>query len=122
MGGPQLVNTTFEGQPEHIFNLNFGYDNPDTGWATNLVYNFTGSYLTGVPFGTQDRAVRRDSFSQLDLIVQKRIDLWDGVGIVKLKCGNLLDSTDREFFEGTDLVYRSYKPGRNFSLSFTFEY
>ncbi|BCX47143.1 hypothetical protein HAHE_10510 [Haloferula helveola] len=116
------ISTTFEGQPNHIFNMNLGYDNPDTGWSANLVYNFTGSYLTGVPLSEVDPAIRRESFDLLDLIVQKRFDLWEGVGIVKLKCGNLLDSVDREVFDGTGLAYESYKPGRSFSLSFKFEY
>lgn len=116
------ISSTFEGQPNHIFNLNFGYDNLETGWAANLVYNFTGSYLTGVPLSEVNPPIRRESYSLLDLIVQKRFDLWEGVGIVKLKFGNLLDSVDREIFDGTGLVYESYKPGRSVGLSFKFEY
>ncbi|MBK1828180.1 outer membrane beta-barrel protein [Haloferula rosea] len=116
------ISTTFEGQPNHIFNMNLGWDDADSGWSANLIYNFTGSYLTGVPLSDVDPAIRRESFDLLDLVVQKRFDLWDGVGIVKLKCGNLLDSVDKQVFDGTDLVYESYSPGRNFSLSFKFEY
>ena len=116
------ISSTFEGQPNHIFNLNLGYDNVDTGWSANLIYNFTGSYLTGVPLSDVDPPIRRESFDLLDLVIQKRFDLWDGVGIVKLKCGNLLDSVDKQVFDGTDLTYESFSPGRNFSLSFKFEY
>lgn len=116
------ITTTFEGQPNYIFNFNLGYDDSNSGWAANLIYNFTGSYLTGVPLSDASPAVRRDSFGLLDLVVQKRFDIWDGVGIVKLKCGNLLDSVDRQVFDGTDLVYESYSPGRTFGLSFKYEY
>ncbi|MFC7339334.1 outer membrane beta-barrel protein [Haloferula chungangensis] len=121
-GASRTIHTTFEGQPEHIFNLNLGYDNVETGWAVNLIYNFTGSYLTGVPLSDIDPPIRRESFDLLDLVVRKRFDIWNGVGIVKLKCGNLLDSTDTQVFDGTDKIYESYKPGRSYSISFKYEF
>ncbi|MGB6223634.1 outer membrane beta-barrel protein, partial [Haloferula sp.] len=118
----RTIQSTFEGQPNHIFNLNLGYDNEETGWAANLIYNFTGSYLTGVPLSDVDPPIRRESFDLLDLVIRKQFDIWEGVGIVKLKCGNLLDSTDTQVFDGTSEIYESFRPGRNFSLSFKYEF
>ena len=120
--GIQTITTTYEGQPDHIFNFIFGYDHQPTGWSANLIYNYTGSYLTGVPLTDTTPAIRRDAYHSLDLVLMKRFDLRECVGTVKLKLGNLLDGTDTERVEDSELIYRSYKPGRSASLSFEVEF
>ena len=120
--GSQTVSTTFDGQPDYIFNLIFGWDHEDLGLSATLNYNFTGSYLTSVPLGAAEPAVRRDDYHQLDLILQKRFELSQGVGIVKLNFGNLLDSADTQRFDGTDLIYSSYRRGRTYGLEFEYRF
>jgi outer membrane receptor protein involved in Fe transport len=82
----------------------------------------TGSYLTSVPSSSVEPPVRREAYTQLDLIIQKRFEFEKGVGIVTINFGNLLDSADTELFDGTDLVYRSFKPGRTFGLKFDYQF
>ena len=113
----QSIDSSYEGQPEHIFNLILGYDHKDSGWGGSLVYNFTGSYLTGVPLTAASPAILREAYNSLDLILYKNFTAWGCDGSVKLKFGNLLDETDTQVFEDTDFVYESFKPGRSVSLS-----
>ncbi len=117
-----LVTTTFDGQPNYILNCALGWADEELGLSATLNYNLTGSYLTAVPLGVDEPPVRREAYNQLDLIVQKRFEFDHGVGIVTLNFGNLLDSEDTEFFDGTDLVFRSFKPGRSFGLKFDYEF
>jgi len=120
--GSQTVSTTFDGQPDYIFNLIFGWDHEDLGLSATLNYNFTGSYLTSVPLGAAEPPVRRDDYHQLDLVIQKRFEMHHGVGIVKLNFGNLLDSTDTQTFDGTDLIYSSFRRGRTYGLEFEYRF
>lgn len=118
----QTLSTTFDGQPNYIFNLGLGWNDRDAGWSATLNYNLTGSFLTGVPGSTIEPPIRRDAYNQLDLIVQRKFDLGRGVGIVTFNFGNLLDSVDRELFDGTDFVVSSFKPGRSFGLKFDYKF
>ncbi|RYD33437.1 MAG: TonB-dependent receptor, partial [Verrucomicrobiaceae bacterium] len=120
--GSQTGSTTFDGQPDYIFNLMLGWDHEELGLSATLNYNFTGSYLTSVPLGAAEPPVRRDDYHQLDLVLQKRFELSQGVGIVKLNFGNLLDSTDTQRFDGTDLIYSSYRRGRTYGLEFEYRF
>jgi TonB-dependent receptor len=121
-GESQLVNSSFEGQPEHIFNLLFGYEHAEWGVKTSLVYNYTGEYLTGVPATVGSPSIMREAYSSLDLVISKSFELWECDGTVKLKIGNLLDSEDTQVFAPTELVYQSYSPGRSLSLSADFAF
>jgi TonB-dependent receptor len=118
----QLVSSTFDGQPEYIYNLILGWDHKDSGWAATLNYNFTGSYLTSVPSSSVEPPVRREAYNQIDLVVQKKFEFEQGVGIVTLNIGNLLDAEDTESFDGTNLTYRSYRPGRTYGIKFEYEF
>ena len=117
-----LLTTTFDGQPDYIFNLALGWDDKDTGWAATLNYNLTGSFLTGVPGSAFEPPIRREAYSQLDLIIQKQFEFKHGVGIVTLNFGNLLDSVDRQVFDGTDFVVSSFKPGRSIGLKLDYKF
>lgn len=116
-GDTELINSSFEGQPEHIINLMVGYTYEP--WLTNvsLVYNYTGSYLTGVPPTADAAAVIRESFHSLDLVISKDFQFDHCDGTVKLKLVNLLNSEDSQVFEGTNLPFNSFHPGIGISLS-----
>jgi TonB-dependent receptor len=121
-GESQLVDSTFEGQPENIFNLIVGYDHEEWGLRTSLVYNFTDSYLTGVPATVESPSIVRDPYHSLDFVLSKSFNAWNCDGKVTLKITNLLDSDDTEVFAPTELVYKSYSPGRSLSISADFEF
>jgi len=121
-GQSQVVDSTFEGQPENIFNLILGYDHEEWGLRTSLVYNFTDSYLVGVPATVESPSIVRDPYHSLDFVLSKSFNAWNCDGKVTLKITNLLDSEDTEVFAPTELVYRSYSPGRSLSLSADFAF
>lgn len=121
-GQSQVVDSTFEGQPENIFNLILGYEHEELGLRSSLVYNFTDSYLVGVPATVESPSIVRDPFHSLDFVVSKAFEAWNCDGKVTLKITNLLDSDDTEVFAPTELVYRSYSPGRSLSLSADFAF
>jgi TonB-dependent receptor len=121
-GQSQVVDSTFEGQPENIFNLILGYDHEEMGLSASLVYNFTDSYLVGVPATAESPSIVRDPFHSLDFVISKSFEAWNCDGKVTLKITNLLDSQDTEVFAPTELVYRSFSPGRGLSLSADFEF
>jgi outer membrane receptor protein involved in Fe transport len=90
-GASQVVDSTFEGQPENIFNFILGYEHEELGFGASLVYNLT-------------------------------FNAWNCDGKVTLKITNLLDYEDTQLFAPTELVYKSYSPGRSLSLSADFEF
>ena len=75
-----------------------------------------------MPLSASEPPVRREAYSQLDLIVQKEVELPHGVGIVKLNFGNLLNPTDTQAFDGTGLVYSSYRRGRTYGVEFEYRF
>ena len=121
-GQSQLVDSTFEGQPENIFNLILGYDHEEWGLRASLVYNFTDSYLVGVPATVESPSIVRDPYHSLDFVLSKSFTAWNCDGKVTLKITNLLDSDDTEVFAPTELIYKSYSPGRSLSISADFEF
>ena len=122
LGESQVVDSTFEGQPENIFNLIFGYNHEGLGLRTSFVYNFTDSYLTGVPATVESPTIMRDPYHSLDFVISKSFRAWDCDGKVTLKFTNLLDRKDRQVFVPTDLIYKSYSPGQSVSLSADIEF
>lgn len=111
------LKSSFTGQPEHILNIFTGYENEDWGLSANLVYNYTGSFLSAAPADPNVPGVLEASFETLDLILQKEFNAWECDAKVTLGIRNILDSTRRQYFDGTDLTFREGKPGRTFSLS-----
>ncbi len=119
-GDTELIDSSFEGQPEHILNILVGYTHEPWQARASLVYNYTGSYLTGVPPTADAAAVIRESYHSLDLVISKDFQFNHCDGTVKLKMVNLLDSEDTQVFEGTSLPFNSFSPGLGVSLSADF--
>lgn len=101
-------------QPETILNLNLGYEHEASRIATNLVYNFTGSYPTVLKQNPNDLEVRRDSISTLDLVIAKTVPTDFGEWVVRGGVKNLLDATDTLFY-GEEVFYED-KLGRSYFL------
>jgi TonB-dependent receptor len=121
-GASQVVDSTFEGQPENIFNFILGYEHEELGFGASLVYNLTDSYLTGVPATAESPSIVREPYHTLDFVLSKSFNAWNCDGKVTLKITNLLDYEDTQLFAPTELVYKSYSPGRSLSLSADFEF
>jgi TonB-dependent receptor len=121
-GESQVVDSTFEGQPENIFNFILSYEHQEWGLRSSLIYNFTDSYLTGVPATAESPSIIREPFHSLDFVLSKSFTAWNCDGRVTLKITNLLDYEDTQVFAPTDLVYKSYSPGRSVSLSADFSF
>jgi TonB-dependent receptor len=121
-GESQLIDSTYEGQPENIFNFILGYEHDDLGLRASLVYNYTDSYLTGVPATEESPSIVRQPYHLLDFVLSKSFRAWGCDGKVTLKIGNLLDSEDIQVFAPTELIYKSYSPGRSVSISADLEF
>lgn len=121
-GQSQVVDSTFEGQPENIFNLILSHEYEEWGLRSSLVYNFTDSYLTGVPATAESPSIVRNPYHSLDFVFSKSFSAWNCDGKFTFKITNLLDSEDTEVFAPTELVYKSYSPGRSLSISADFEF
>jgi hypothetical protein len=111
------LNTGFTGQPSHIFNLFTGYENSEQGVSANLIYNFTGSFLSAAPADPNVPGIVEEAFQTLDFIFQKSFRTWECDGKVTLGVRNILDSTRSQVFDGTEITFRQGKPGRIFSVS-----
>ncbi|HUF60556.1 MAG TPA: outer membrane beta-barrel protein [Verrucomicrobiales bacterium] len=111
--------TIFEGQPEWIFNLIFGYDNPDWGFNANLIYNFTDDILTDVSADPNVPNIFREAVHTLDFVMSK--EFKNGLTL-KFSARNLLDSDFRKFYEGQDLDYEEYSPGRTFAIGASWDF
>ena len=115
-----------EGQPDLLGNLILSWENKDAGYSSNLIYNYTGEFLTvaslgfvGQPGSALPNEIRQP-FHSLDWNLNKTwsTDLIDYK--MKFQVRNILDSDVEIRFEGlSDIVAPSeaFSPGREFSLS-----
>jgi TonB-dependent receptor len=116
-----ILAESFEGQPQWILNANLGYRIPDHDFSMNLIYNFTGDYLSAVS-GTQAvPSVIKDATHTLDFVLQKGFKGPWGDNKVTFRVLNLLDSPTSFSYESGE-VFSSYSPGRVYSVSITSEF
>ncbi|MEJ6645009.1 MAG: TonB-dependent receptor [Akkermansiaceae bacterium] len=114
-----------EGQPEFLANLIMSYDHEDLGLSANLIYNFTGEYLTlaslrnindtspGLPNEI------RQAMHTLDFNLSKKWEPdWADLK-VKFSVKNLLNSDVEVAYEGGGGIApaSSYSPGRELGIS-----
>jgi outer membrane receptor protein involved in Fe transport len=116
-----ILADSFEGQPNWILNLNLGYSLPNHGITANLIYNYTGEYLSAVTGTPAVPSVVRDPAHTLDLIVRKSFTTSFGDGNVAFKVSNLLDDATSFSYESGD-VYSRFYPGREYSLSLSLDF
>jgi outer membrane receptor protein involved in Fe transport len=125
------------GQPEWIANADVTFDHPDWGTKASLVLFSISDVLDAAgsaaiaPNGdvvsfTPDRYI--DSFYQLDLVLSQkfRVDFLRGDLTLKFTAKNLTDSRRRIIYDieqtRTEIAERSYRAGRDFSLSLTYSF
>ncbi len=116
-----------EGQPDLLGNLILSWENDDMGLSTNLIYNYTGEYLTvaslgfvGQPGSALPNEVRKP-FQSLDWNVSKRWETKWADYKLKFQVRNILDSDVEASYEGlasSIAPAEAYSPGREFGLTF----
>ena len=115
-----------EGQPNLLGNLILSWEQED-GWSSNLVYNYTGEYLTVASLGfvgDPDSALPnevRNPFHSLDWNLSKTWETDLAEYKLKLQIRNILDSDVEVRYEGlADSLApaEAISPGRQFGMSF----
>ncbi|YCM46274.1 TonB-dependent receptor [Verrucomicrobiaceae bacterium 227] len=126
--GSQEFNATIdslEGQPEFLANLILSYEHEDMGLSANLIYNFTGEYLTLASLRNIDDASPglpneiRQGMHTLDFNLSKKWETdWADMK-VKFSVRNILNSDVEVAYEGGGGLApaSSYSPGREFGIS-----
>lgn len=126
--GSQEFNATIdslEGQPEFLANLILSYEDEDAGFSANLIYNFTGEYLTLASLRNVDDPGPglpneiRQPLHTLDFnLTQKWEADWADLKL-KFSVKNILDSDVEVRYEGVGNIAAasSYSPGREFGIS-----
>ena len=106
-----------QGQSPYLFNVDFSYNNYQTGMTAGIYYNVFGRRLEEVSLGgTPD--VYEKGRSTLDLTLAKK---W-GPYKAKLSAKNILDEPIEKSYRyaGTDYTASQYYRGRTFSLSLSY--
>lgn len=107
-----------QGQSEHIANLQFGIESPDSGSQIMLVANHVSDRISarGRP-GQPDYQVKPGT--QLDLVLRKGFTLGGIDMTVGFSARNLLDTEYREYQtrNGAEVEVNRYDPGVTYSLS-----
>ncbi len=100
VAGFQPVALQYPNQPEHILNLSLGYENEESGWSGNLVYNFTGENALFLKIRESDASVITPSYQTFDFNLQKKFEVNDMDMTLGLSVRNLFDTKTKVFFEG----------------------
>ena len=118
-------NRPMQGQSPYVINFNMGYDNINTGRSAVLVFNEFGERIVALgSFGAPDYI--EQPFAKLDFVMKWRLnDTYDEqvkkIGYsLGFKVENILDSTS-EITQG-DVVAETFKPGTEYSLTFSVKY
>ena len=126
--GSQEFNATIdslEGQPEFLANLILSYEAEDLGLSANLIYNFTGEYLTLASLRNIDDASPglpneiRQPMHTLDFNLSKKWETDWAEMKVKFSVKNILNSDVEVAYEGGGGIApaSSYSLGREFGVS-----
>lgn len=118
-------NRPMQGQAPYVVNAALFYNNEETGWQINALYNVIGKNIAFV--GNENyRTVYLMPRSVVDLTFSKqlgeRVQLKGGISdllnqpMLFLQDGNGNGKLERK----TDQVIQSYKPGQVFSIGFSF--
>jgi len=116
---------SLEGQPELLGNLIFSYDDVESKISANLIYNYTGEYLTLASLRNVDDPSPglpnevRQALHTLDFNISKSWEAaWADLKL-KFSVKNILDSDVKVTYQGVDRIAPAslYSPGREFGIS-----
>lgn len=105
-------------QSPYIINLDLNYDNPHTGTGASLIYNIAGPRITIASLNTED--VFEQSAPGLDFVFSQKL----GRNLsLKFNVRNILDpKIERTYGESSKLIYSSYKRGRSYGFSMSYDF
>ena len=105
-------------QSPYVVNLDLNYSNPRLGTSATLIFNLAGPRISITKLNTED--VYEQPTPTLDFVLSQKI----GRNLtVKLGAKNLLDPKfERTYGKDSQLLYSSYKRGRAFGLSLSYEF
>ncbi|HXG47605.1 MAG TPA: TonB-dependent receptor, partial [Methylomirabilota bacterium] len=118
LGGPDDEVRPLSDQSPYIINFDLSYDNAGSGTSISLSYNVFGPRLDFQGLNFPD--IYEQPSAQLDLVVSQRLSRH-----LRLKFGarNLLNpSIEKTFGASGEAIYSSYKRGRSFGLSLTYDF
>jgi len=105
-------------QSPYIFNVDLNYDNPRTGTSGSLILNGAGPRIAIASPIAED--IYENPPLTLDLLLSQRIGRHLAI---KFSARNLLDPVnERTYGKNTDLIYSSYKRGRTYGLSLSYDF
>jgi outer membrane receptor protein involved in Fe transport len=105
-------------QSPYILNVDLNYDNPRTGTGASLILNAAGSRIAIASPIAED--VYEHPPLTLDLVVSQKLGRHLSM---KLSARNLLDpKTERTYGEDSNLLFSSYRRGRIFGLSLSYDF
>ena len=112
-----------QGQSEHLANVQFGYENPDTGSQALLLANYASERISarGRP-GQPD--FLQDPGTMLDLVLRKQL-AWGGTAFtLGFEARNLLGTEYKEYQElnGSRIDLNRYELGTSYSLSLSVKF
>ena len=110
---------SLQGQSPYVVNADITFSNPKIGTTVSLFYNVFGERISEVSAVAPN--VYEQPVHSLDFSISQK--LWDHVTL-KFAAKNLLDPTYKKTidFAGEELIYSSYRKGRTFSLSLSYEF
>lgn len=116
-------NRPLQGQPDYLINLQIGYDHFASGQQFTAVYSRQGEELAIVTAAEGFLAIRNNVYEQpyedLKLIYQKRFGQnWT----LLLSMDNVLGAKRYLKYEGWDLPYLRYEPGRSAKLKISYAF
>jgi hypothetical protein len=105
-------------QSPYIVNLDLTFDNPSSGTTASLIYNVAGPRITIASLNTED--IFEQPAPILDFIIGQKLGRHL---TVKFAAKNLLNpQIERTYGEDSNLIYSSYKKGRSFGLSLSYDF
>ncbi len=118
----QLTTTTraMQGQSPYVMNVQFGYDDTDTGNSALLLFNQIGARIVAIgTYGNEDEY--EQPFAKLDFVAKYKLEMQNGMEFgLKFKASNILDS-EVVIKKGADIT-KTYKPGQWYNLSLNFKF
>lgn len=105
-------------QSPYLLNLDLTYENPRRGFTASLIYSIFGPRISIASLTTED--IYEQPAPYLDLVLSQRI----GRNLkIKFSAKNLLDPrVERSYGEDGARLFSSYRRGRTFGLSLSYDF
>lgn len=122
--GEEIKNTRqLQGQSPYLINAGLNYNNAENGVEAGLFYNVQGRTLEVIGF-SRNADVYAQPFNSLNFNFTKKLGPAKKSAI-NLKVENILDAERQslyEAFNASDQIYQLRRPGRNFSIGYSFNF